>query len=302
MSHAINALDHALRADPQGLAFLEQTASIYVLDAATTPGHPTTYGWWNFLNDALNEVERYESEGFSSNLEGHVRLLATITRRVARRPPSSDRRLVKICLANTSMTHMNLLASAELSQSLVSNNIELRERNMGRIAAIIFDWSFHRMNSQGSHSTSAFSDPVAMEQFCGVIACNAVSSGPTAVRHLVSDWIVPGVDSLPQPAVVAIILHISVEARGKGCPAGTKDVISSLVPSVFKIIIGPILIESLREGDEGLSSAGENINHRTAAISLRALESWCRANEIGAVKLQKIFNSTNVRLTTISLQ
>jgi len=35
MSHAVNALDHALRADPQGLAFLEQTASLYVLDAAS---------------------------------------------------------------------------------------------------------------------------------------------------------------------------------------------------------------------------------------------------------------------------
>eukprot|EP00985_Skeletonema_marinoi_P032421 scaffold39130_cov139-Skeletonema_marinoi.AAC.4 len=298
MSHAVNALDHALRADPQGLAFLEQTASLYVLDAASTPGHPTTYGWWNFLNDALNEVERYESEGAASNLEGHVRFLATITRRVARRPPSSDRRLVKICFANASMTHMNLMANAQLSQSLVGSNAELRERNMGRIAAIVFDWSFHRTNSSAGHPTSAFSDPVAMEQFCGVLACNAVSSGPTAVRHLVTDWIVPGVDSqqLPPQAVVAIILHISVEARGKGCPAGTKDVISSLLPSVCKSIIGPILLESLREGDEGGSSGGENINHRIAAISLRSLESWCRANEIGAVKLQKIFNSTNINI------
>ena len=214
---------------------------------------------------------------------------------MARRPPSSDRRLVKICFANASMTQMNLLANVELAQTLVTSNDELRERNMGRIAAIVFDWSFHRRNPQAGHHISAFSDPVVMEQFCGVIACNAVSSGPTAVRHLVSDWIVPGVDSLPPPAVVAIILHISVEARGKGCPAGTKDVISSLVPSVFKCIIGPILLESLRDADEGGLSAGDNINHRTAAISLRSLESWCRADEIGAVKLQKMFNSTNVR-------
>ncbi len=190
------------------------------------------------------------------------------------------------------------MANAQLSQSLVSSNAELRERNMGRIAAIVFDWSFHRTNSVAGQSTSAFSDPVAMEQFCGVLACNAVSSGPTAVRHLVSDWILPGVDSqqLPPQAVVAIILHISVEARGKGCPAGTKDVISALLPSVCMNIIGPILLESLRDGDEGGSSGGVNINHRIAAISLRSLESWCRANEIGAVKLQKIFNLTNVRM------
>ena len=205
---------------------------------------------------------------------------------------------MKVCFANASMTQMNLMANEQLSQSLVSNNAELRERNMGRIAAIVFDWSFHRTNSVAGHSTSAFSDPVVMEQFCGVLACNAVSSGPTAVRHLVSDWIVPGVESqqLPPQAVVAIILHISVEARGKGCPAGTKDVISSLFPSVCKSILGPILLESLREGDERGIAGGENINHRIAALSLRSFESWCRANDIGAAKLHKIFDSTNVRL------
>jgi len=46
MSHAIDILNNALRGDPGGISFLEQTASIYVLDAATTPGQPKTYGWW----------------------------------------------------------------------------------------------------------------------------------------------------------------------------------------------------------------------------------------------------------------
>ncbi|KAL7530460.1 hypothetical protein ACHAXR_006117, partial [Thalassiosira sp. AJA248-18] len=323
MSHALNALDHAIRGDPGGLSFLEQTASIYVLDAATTPGHPTTYGWWNFLNDALNEVERYESEGALrqynvaiSNLDGHVRLLATITRRVARRPPASDRRLVGTCLSNASMSHMNLLANAEMAQSLLGNNAELRERNMGRIAAIVFDYSLHRKNNTMNNNNnnnmqyprSAFSDPVAMEQLCGAVAANAVSSGPVAVRHLVSDWIVPSIDSLPPLAAVAIISYIAVEAMGKGCPAGTKDMITSLVPSVFKCALGPILIDSLRESDErgddamvetsGSSSSGggsTNIEHRTAALALRAIESWCQANSIGAVKLRSTFSSTNVR-------
>ena len=300
MSHAVNALDHALRGDAQGLAFLEQTVSLYVLDTASTPGQPTTYGWWNFLNDALNEVERYESESTASNLVGHVRLLATITRRVARRSPSSDDHLVKICFANASMTQMNLMTNDQLSHSLVERNGELRERNMGRIAAIVFDWSFHRSNPVSVQSTSAFTDPVAMEQFCGVLACNAISVGPIAVRHLVSDWILPGVDSqqLPPQAVVAVILHISIEARGKGCPAGTNDVISALAPLVCRNIIGPILCDSLRECDEGGSSGGENTNHRIAAISLKSLDSWSKADQIGAVKLQRIFNSTKVKLQT----
>lgn len=322
MSHGLNVLDHAIRGDRGGLSFLEQTASIYVLDAATTPGHPTTYGWWNFLNDALNEVERYESEGVrhhapnatnSNHLDAHVRLLATITRRVARRPPSSDRRLIGTCLGNASMSHMNLLANADSAQSLLGNNDELRERNMGRIAAIVLDFSFHRKNTsimtqhqQHANPRSAFSDPVAMEQFCGVVAANAVSTGPVAVRHLVSDWIVPSIDSLPPLAVVAVLSHVAVEAMGKGCPAGTKAVIQSLVPSVFKCALGPVLVDSLRESDErgdntmieavSTTTGGVNIEHRTAALALRAFESWCKANSIGAVKLRRIFSSTTVNI------
>eukprot|EP00578_Thalassiosira_sp_NH16_P025166 CAMPEP_0181087580 /NCGR_PEP_ID=MMETSP1071-20121207/6347_1 /TAXON_ID=35127 /ORGANISM="Thalassiosira sp., Strain NH16" /LENGTH=1183 /DNA_ID=CAMNT_0023169475 /DNA_START=176 /DNA_END=3724 /DNA_ORIENTATION=- len=348
MSHALSALDHAIRGDPDGLSFIERTASIYVLDAATTPGHPTTYGWWNFLNDALNDVERYESEEWRrrsqqqqqryqsyNNLDAHVRLLATVTRRVARRPPSSDRRLVGTCLANASTSHMNLLASADMAQSLLNRNAELRERNMGRIAAIVFDFSFHRRNGCGGGNaavrhdeqrypppprSSAFSDPAAMEQFCGVVAANAVSTGPRSLRHLVSDWVLPAVDSLPPLAVAAIMSHVAAECAGRGRPAGIGDAMSSLVPYVLRRALGPILIDSLRESDgrgeddahmaeaaataggniivggAGGGGAGGNIEHRTAALALRALESWCEANSIGAVKLRSIFSATNINI------
>mmetsp|Transcript_14196 Transcript_14196/g.30254 ORF Transcript_14196/g.30254 Transcript_14196/m.30254 type:complete len:1153 (-) Transcript_14196:223-3681(-) len=319
MSHALNILDHAIRGDPSGLSFLEQTASIYVLDAATNPGRPTTYGWWNFLNDALNDVERYESEAAgrqqlygaeNNSLDGHVRLLATITRRVARRPPSSDRRLVGTCLANASMSHMNLMGNPDLAQSLLANNAELRERNMGRIASIVFDFSFHRRNTNNMHfPRSAFADPVAMEQLCGAVAANAVSTGPAALRHLVSDWIVPGIDSLAPLAVVAIMSHIAIEAMGKGCPAGTTNAIEALVPSVLKCAIGPILIDSLRESDERGDDAmvetsddtssmagGGSIVQRTATLALRALDSWCKVDSIGSVKLRSIFSSSNINI------
>ena len=322
MSHALSVLDHAIRGDPDGLSFLEQTTSIYVLDAATTPGRPRTYGWWDFLNDALNDAERYESEGrhLSADLDAHVRLLATVTRRVARRPPALDRRLVGTCLANASMSHMNLLASGDVAQSLLTNNDELRERNMGRIAAIVFDFAYHRKrdgrgdcNGEGGGVVarhpprSAFSDPVAMEQLCGVLAANAVSSGPAAVRHLVSDWIVPSIDSLPTFAVVAVMSYIAVEAMEEDCPPGTADVMRSLVPSVFKCALGPILIDSLRESDErgddamvetggsGMSGRGNNEHRAVASFAMRSLDSWCKANLIGAVKLRSIFSQTNVR-------
>jgi hypothetical protein len=204
------------------------------------------------------------------------------------------------------MSHMHLFATGELSQSLLANNDELRERNMGRIAAIVFDVNYHRSTMQYNPGArrSAFSDSVTMEQMCGVVAANAVSTGPAAVRHLVSDWIVTSINTLPPLAVVAIMLHIAVEATGKGCPGGTRDVIKSLVPSVFKCILGPILIDSLRESDArgddamveiGTGNGGGNIEHRTAALTLRALDYWCRANSIGAVKLRSIYSSTNVR-------
>jgi hypothetical protein len=320
MSHALNALDHALRGDPSGLSFLEQTASIYVLDA-TTPGHPTTYGWWNFLNNALNEVERYE-EGNAINspsyapaaglnrsptnakpLDPHVRLLATITRRMARRPPSSDRRLIGTCLANASMTHLVLLSNPDTSRTLLQNNEQLRERDMGRIAAIIFDYSFHRKRTN-SGVQSAFSDPVAMEMMCGVIAANAVSSGANAVRHLVSNWIVPSCDSLPAFSVVAVLNHVACEALGKACPLGVREVVKECVPDVFVKALGPLLVEALREseGGESMSDAGNNGNYRTTAFALKAFDSWCKATMIGAVQLRNIFSTIKVSRFVILLR
>jgi len=301
MSHALSAIDLALRGDAGGLSFLERTAAIYVLDAATTPGKLTTYGWWNFLNDALNEVERYEASSSPPDLGSHVRLLATITRRVARRPPSSDRRLIGTCLANASMSHMHLLASPEIGQFLVQNNDEMRERNMGRIASIVFDFSFYRTNSI---RRSAFSDPVALEQFCGVVAANAVSTGPDAVKYLIADWIVPSIESLPPYAVVAMMSHISIEAMGKGCPVGTKAVIQSLLETVLKKAVGPLMTDALRESDGGYSvleirdtaPSGAKMSQRIAALSFRALESWCRSTSTGIVQLRQIFSSTNINI------
>ncbi|KAL7465356.1 hypothetical protein ACHAXS_005682 [Conticribra weissflogii] len=301
MSHALSAIDLALRGDAGGLSFLERTAAIYVLDAATTPGKPTTYGWWNFLNDALNEVERYETSSSPPDLGAHVRLLATITRRVARRPPCSDRRLIGTCLANASMSHMHLLASPEIGQFLVRNNDEMRERNMGRIASIVFDFSFYRTNS---NRRSAFSDLVALEQFCGVVAANAVSTGPDAVKYLIADWIVPSIESLPPYAVVAMMSHISVEAMGKGCPVGTKAVIKSLLETVLKKAVGPLIIDALRESDGGdaafkigdPTSSGARMNQRIAALAIRALESWCKTTSTEIVQLRQIFSSTNINI------
>ena len=112
---------------------------------------------------------------------------------------------------------------------------------------------------QNNAHPSAFADPIAMESLCGVVSCNTVSAGPEAVRHLVSDWIVPSVESLPPLAVVAVMNHIAIESMAKACPVGAHDMIKTLVQPTFQCILGPILIESLPENDQ----------HRTTALALK---------------------------------
>jgi len=189
----------------------------------------------------------------------------------------SDRRLLGVCLSNASRSNLSLLNNDAIVQSLVRNNDELRQRCMGRISTIIFDHSFHQNNAH----FSAFADPIAMESLCGVVSCNAISSGPEAARHLVSDWIVPSVESLPPLAVVAVMNYIAIESMSKSCPVGTHDMIKKLVQPTFQCTLGPILIESLPENDQ----------HRTTALALKAIDAWCNANTIGFVKLRSILSS-----------
>jgi hypothetical protein len=201
---------------------------------------------------------------------------------------------------------MSLLANTDMAQSLLANNYELRERNMGRIAAIVFDYSFHNQSrNNGSqynhHRRSAFSDPVVMEQLCGVLAANAVATGPAAVRHMMSDWILPSIETLPIFAAVAVLYNIAVEAVGKSSPVGTKNVIQSLVSTVFKRALGPILVDSLRDGDERQGGSSGNSEHRVAALALRSIEVWCKTNSIGAVELRGIFSSTNENVSVVNL-
>ncbi|ACI64744.1 predicted protein [Thalassiosira pseudonana CCMP1335] len=336
--HALQTLTHALAGNPSGLSFLEQTASIYVLDAATSPGNPTTYGWWNFLNDALNELERVENDRSSSSggnyaaagsslfgdLQPHIRLLATITHRISRRPPTSDRQLIGTCLSNASMTQLHLLNNPHMIQSLIGRNEELRERNMGRLAAIVFDYSFHRSVSQQrgqlqrGQYVSAFSDPIAIEQLCATIATNAISTSSQSIHHLLQQWIIPSASTLPPYSVVAILLHVAVESVGnRNSAVGVRGVLEECCDEVLRVL-GGLLVEGLRDGEEessggdgmddgeedsgmiegggGGSIGGDSRSQRIAALALKAIEAWCKAVNVGAVQLRNIFSSTNINI------
>jgi hypothetical protein len=59
MEPALDVLNRALQGDPGACSFLDRTTSICVLDA-TNVSKSKTYGCWNFIHQAINEVERAE--------------------------------------------------------------------------------------------------------------------------------------------------------------------------------------------------------------------------------------------------
>lgn len=339
MEPTIKVLDNALRGDFGALSVLEKTASIYILDATNgLNATPITYGCWNFLNQALTEVERYEQQqqkqlydlqssqhgphhGHSvmPSLESHVQLLCSMSRKAARRPPPSDRRLIGICLSNAAKSYGNqLLSTPEAQKQMMDLNCQTRERVMGRIAAMVFDFSFHPSSSGNISTTtrgqfqSAFSNPVAMEGLCAILSANAISNGPSSIKEFVMDWIVPSVKHLPPFAVACIVLHLAKEVMEKSAPYGTEQELQNLSIAVVGNVLGPLLVDALRESDESNDSSNNNLNltgsssfssssvkeltrnQRLATISLQALERWCCATNMNFVHLNHICNSTQV--------
>ena len=84
MDPALDMVHRALYGDENALAFLDRTSSINVLDATDT-SNPQTYGGWNFIHQALNELERHERNSGSNGttagpgLRSHVQLLAAMS-------------------------------------------------------------------------------------------------------------------------------------------------------------------------------------------------------------------------------
>lgn len=297
MDPALDMLSRALIGDENALAFLDRTSSIYVLDA-TDSTKPKTYGGWNFIHQALNELERHErnigSSGSASTsgpgIRSYVQLLAAMSQRVARRSPQSDRKLVSTCVENASQYN----ASANEAEKLIVLNSEIREIVMGRIAAMVFDFSFH--NPNGPH-LSAFSDPVAMEGLCSVLSANAVSSGPQAISHFMLEWIIPSVQTLPPFAVACVILHLGIEANRKIAPAGTKDMLQRMSGAVMAIVLAPVLSDATLESGEARGVGSNHERHsRVASVSIRAIERWCSATDLSLPQIKHVCSKVNVRI------
>jgi hypothetical protein len=283
MEPAIDVMSRALQGDHGARSFLERTTTIYALDVTDT-SNAKTYGCWNFIHQAMNEIERYElaNDPFTpSSLVAHARLLSTMALKVARRSPAKDRAMVATCISNDS--HGNL--SPEQSQWLLDLNFELREIVMGRIAAMAFDFSFHR-SSVGRHGNSSFADHVVMDTFCAVLSANAVTSGPHAIRHFSTEWIIPSSRNLPPFALASVVLHLAMESQRKLAPAGTKDTLQQLSSPIICIVLIPILAATISE-DEELSASSRDAE-RIATKCLCALKAWCNATDLSLPQISHV--------------
>lgn len=302
MDPALSILDRALKGDAGALSFLERTAAIYVYDSTGPTGsnEPKICGAWGFLNQALSEVERHESrmahayQGQRVVLDAHVQLLATMSRKSSRRCPASDQRLVEVCLSNAAHFHEH--GSNKSARELIENNQQMRDRVMGRIATITFDFSNHPTNI---HSfSSAFSNPIAMDSLCAVVAANAISTGPHEFSSLVTGWIIPSMNNMPPFAVASVIYHLAAEAMRKSAPGGTKDALQSIFDDLISQVLAPMLLESVRNSDNGEAQTGggdREWSHRVAAMTIKALERWCWAASCSITQLRNVCRTVNVR-------
>lgn len=326
MEPALDVINRALQGDSGARSFLERTSSIYVLDVNDT-ANPKTYGCWNFIHQAMNEVERYEAaaggggannsnggkngSSRSGDLVGHARILASMALRVARRSPSVDKALVATCVANASQQNFHGPERESQAQWLVDLNLELREIVMGRIAAMAFDFSFHRQQqstasttgttttASSSMNTSAFADRVVMDMFCSVLAANAVSSGPSAVGPFVTEWIIPSSRTLPSFAVVSVVSHLASEGLRKSAPYGTKDLLQQLSLPVMNIVLVPALKEAVSGNETNEAVNGCMSRERStqlASVTLNAIRMWCEATDLSLPQMKHLCSKVNVSI------
>ena len=304
MEPALEVLHRALAGDEGARTFLDRTSTIYVLDATDiTTKPPHTYGCWNFIHQAMNEVERAEIKWQQqddpahsiSPLVPHAQLLATMALKVARRSNTLDKQLVATCIENASKAYHG---SSTDAVRLMEINSEIRDIVMGRLAALAMDPSFHKSNT-----SSALADMVVLETFCAVLAANAVSNGPAAVRHLVSEWIVPSLHHLPSFCLTCVTLHVASEASRPGAPSGIPDSLQQLSTLVMAGVLAPLLTQAVQDTipqdkvteHREVGGSLHARNCRIASLSLRAINQWCAVTDLSLAQIKHICTKVGVR-------
>jgi hypothetical protein len=102
--------------------------------------------------------------------------------------------------------------------------------------------------------------------------------------------------------VASVIYHLAAESMSKSAPGGTKDAVHSLFDELISKVLAPMLLESVRNSDNGESQPGgsDRANtHRIAAMTIKALERWCWATSSSITNLRNVCRTVNVRLVCV---
>ena len=291
MKTALEVLQRALDGDDDGdssseaaqraRSFLEQTSSIYVLDATSGRNEYKLFGCWNFLHQALNEFDRLSQDVYQEE----QLLLAQFATKVARRSNQTDQQLVQTCVDNYISVH----SQEQLSQQqpklrrLILENAELREIVMGRVAALAFDPA----NQKSTSNTEWY---IVLDTYHKAVAANAVSNGPSAIRHLLCDWIIPSAITLPSFSVVSLIQHIGEESSSSFVPFNTQDTLQQLSTQVMARLVLPTLMkEATTKNDDDDSSHSIIVE-----TSIRAIHTWCTVTHLSLAQIRHIASKINV--------
>jgi hypothetical protein len=205
---------------------------------------------------------------------------------------------VEVCLSNAAHFHEH--GSNEFAHYLIENNQQMRDRVMGRIATIAFDVSGNHATNSSSHDSfsSAFLNPICMDNLCSVVATNAIATGPHEFSSLVLGWIIPSMNAMPPYSVASVVYHLAVEALSKSAPRGSQDTLKNLFDPLLCKVVAPLLQESVQNSDDGdsemMGSCDRNSNQRVAAMAFKALEKWCSATSCGIKKVRDVCLNTKV--------
>jgi hypothetical protein len=135
-----------------------------------------------------------------------------------------------------------------------------------------------------------------MDTFCAILSANAVASGPGAVRHFATEWIIPSFRNLPSFAVAAVVLHLAGEAMRTSAPAGTKDTLQQLSVAAFQVVLIPTLSDAISENsiDFASSASFHQESSQVAAMCLRAIKTWCDATDLSLPQIKHICSKVDV--------
>jgi hypothetical protein len=295
MKTALDVLQRALRdGDPGARSFLERTSSIYVLDAT----NGTLFGCWNFLHRALNEFDRFDRQ----ECQDEQHLLAQFAVKVARRSSPVDRQLVQTCIENyVHAHHGDGHESRAQLQQLVPENAELREIVMGRIAAFAFDPANHKLAATTAGGDDDDDDEeeedededdswfAVLDTYHKALAANSLYNGPSAIRHLLCDWIIPSSDTLPPFSVSSIVLHVALEAAALAAPANTQETLQQLSAQVMS----KVLVPTFRDAVVGTDTPTDG-RARIVQTSVRAIHGWCAVTGLSLAQVQHISSKVGV--------